>query len=306
LAALGIDRGSYAVRVRVGDYHQSPAGVLVEVIGGTTPDLYGQIIVHGSVSLTGAMRVKLVNGFTPGPGDTFTIILAEGAGAVTGHFAGLPEGQTVWDLTGVCGFVVSYAAGDGGDDVTLTALPARVGLRGPLFDDLNNDGLFNGCETGLAAARPRPSSAPGWRPGARTCTRAWPASRTRTWPTRTRSCSSGPARRRPRPPKLDAQVLAAAPAVYVTNQSLAVTAGVAYGFLVTETGVGTRTCDVGANAVANGTSVSVLDLLLAVDARSHAGLLYDADESGTISAAEAAVRTKANDVFGAINELGGI
>jgi hypothetical protein len=112
------------------------------------------------------------------------------------------------------------------------------------------------------------------------------------------------------PPKLDAQVMATSLAAYVTTQSLAGTAGVAYGFLVTEAGVGTRTYDVGdrgvAFGVANGTSVSVLDLLLAVNERSRSGLLYDADGSGTISDAERALRAQADDVFASLNELGGI
>jgi hypothetical protein len=58
--------------------------------------------------------------------------------------------------------------------------------------------------------------------------------------------------------------------------------------------------------VANGTSVSVLDLLLAVNERSRSGLLYDADGSGTISDAERALRAQADDVFASLNELGGI
>src|SRR5207247_2343306 len=47
------------------------------------------------------------------------------------------------------------------------------------------------------------------------------------------------------PAKMDAQVLATALAVYVTNQTLAGTTAAAYGFLVTENGVGTRTFNVG-------------------------------------------------------------
>ncbi len=112
------------------------------------------------------------------------------------------------------------------------------------------------------------------------------------------------------PPKTDAQVMATALAVYVTNQTLAGTTAAAYGFQVTATGVGTRTFNVGnrgaAFGVANGTSVSVMDLLLAVNARSRNGLLYDADGNGQIDSTEAGYRTMANDAFSAINEAGGI
>jgi hypothetical protein len=58
--------------------------------------------------------------------------------------------------------------------------------------------------------------------------------------------------------------------------------------------------------VANNVNVSVLDLLLAVNARTVNGVLYDLDGTGTISAAERSLRVQANDVFSAINELGGI
>jgi hypothetical protein len=57
---------------------------------------------------------------------------------------------------------------------------------------------------------------------------------------------------------------------------------------------------------ANGTSLSVMDLLLAVNARSHNGLLYDQNGDGQISSSEAGLRTMANDVFSAINEAGGM
>lgn len=112
------------------------------------------------------------------------------------------------------------------------------------------------------------------------------------------------------PPKTDAQVMATALAVYVTNQTLAGTTATAYGFQVTETGVGARTFNVGnrgaAFGVANNSSVSVLDLLLAVNARSHNGLLYDIDGNGQIDSTEATYRTMANDLFSAINEAGDI
>jgi hypothetical protein len=112
------------------------------------------------------------------------------------------------------------------------------------------------------------------------------------------------------PPKVDAQVMATALAVYVTNQSLAGTTAAGYGFQVTVGGVGSRTFNVGATGVAfgvaNNTAVSVLDLLLAVNARSHSGLLYDLNGNGQIDGSEAGYRTMANDVFSAINEAGGI
>jgi hypothetical protein len=61
------------------------------------------------------------------------------------------------------------------------------------------------------------------------------------------------------PPKTDAQVMATAFAVYLTNQTLAGSMAVTYGFQVSATGVGTRTFNVGVNGAAfgpAGTSVS--------------------------------------------------
>src|SRR5262249_12641542 len=62
------------------------------------------------------------------------------------------------------------------------------------------------------------------------------------------------------PPKLDAQVLAVAPAVYVTNQNLAGATVAAYGFEVSTTGgLATSTYDVGdANRAAFGLSPTQL------------------------------------------------
>jgi hypothetical protein len=112
------------------------------------------------------------------------------------------------------------------------------------------------------------------------------------------------------PPKVDCQVMAAALAVYVTNQNLGGTTAAVYGFQVSATGLGTRTFNVGSNGaafgVANNSVVSVMDLLLAMNARSRNGLLYDLNGDGRIDGSEAGYRTMANDVFTAINEAGDI
>ena len=87
------------------------------------------------------------------------------------------------------------------------------------------------------------------------------------------------------PEKMDAQVMAVAFACYVTDETLAGTVATAYGFLVTEHGVGTSTFNVGASGAAFGvadyTQVAVLDLLFATNDRSWNGVLYDLDHDGT-------------------------
>jgi hypothetical protein len=102
--------------------------------------------------------------------------------------------------------------------------------------------------------------------------------------------------------KLDAQVLATALAVYVTDPTLDNTGvGTQYGFLVGGNGVATATYNVGSNGaafgVANNTVMTVMDILLAADAQAVNGVLYNGDT---------AKRNMANNVFSAINQAGGI
>jgi hypothetical protein len=102
--------------------------------------------------------------------------------------------------------------------------------------------------------------------------------------------------------KLDAQVLATALSVYATNATLDSTqAAATYGFTVSSYGVGAATTSVGCNGdafgVANNTTMTVLDLLLATDAQAVNGLLYGSDTTK---------RNDANNVFSALNQSGGI
>jgi hypothetical protein len=101
--------------------------------------------------------------------------------------------------------------------------------------------------------------------------------------------------------KLDAQVLATALAVYVTDSTLDSTGvGTQYGFTVSGNGVATATYNVGTNGaafeVADNSTMTVMDILLAVDSQAVNGVLYNGD---------VAKRTKANNVFSAINQAGG-
>jgi Transposase DDE domain group 1 len=102
--------------------------------------------------------------------------------------------------------------------------------------------------------------------------------------------------------KLDAQVLATALAVYATNATLDSTqAAAAYGFTVSGYGVGTATVNVGSSGdafgVANNTTMTVMDLLLATDDQAIDGLLYGGN---------AARRNEANAVYSALNQAGGV
>jgi hypothetical protein len=102
--------------------------------------------------------------------------------------------------------------------------------------------------------------------------------------------------------KLDAQVLATALAVYVTDGTLDNTGvGTQYGFTVAGNGVATATVSVGSSGAAFGaadnTAMTVMEVLLAADAQAVNGVLYNGDKTR---------RDKANTVFSAINQAGGL
>jgi len=103
--------------------------------------------------------------------------------------------------------------------------------------------------------------------------------------------------------KLEAQVLASAFAVYVTNSNLAGSSNLAarYGFTVSATGTGAKQFSVGTNGaslgVTDGTLMTISDMLAAINARAVNGSLY---------ATNSTLRSKANVLFTAINETGDI
>lgn len=102
--------------------------------------------------------------------------------------------------------------------------------------------------------------------------------------------------------KVEAQVLAVAFGVYVTNANLAgSTLGSKYGFDQSGVGLGAALYNVGscgqAFGVPNNTSMTVLQLLQATDAQAVGGALYGGNWS---------LRVLANDVFDGINNKGDI
>jgi hypothetical protein len=99
--------------------------------------------VFGTVNLSNAtLRLVLSNSFAPAPGESFTLIDNDGADAVNGTFAGLPQGALLTNQLGGSNFVfqINYAGGSG-NDVTLTApgasVPSAIQSSG-----VNSNGLF--------------------------------------------------------------------------------------------------------------------------------------------------------------------
>ncbi len=107
-------------------------------------------------------------------------------------------------------------------------------------------------------------------------------------------------------PKLDAQVLGTALAVYSTNSTLAGNSAMAYGFVVTGYGVGASTFNVGSRGAAfdvvNNTSVAVMDLLLATDRKSVNGVLNYNANANTMKTQ----RDLANSLYSDLNQAGDI
>jgi hypothetical protein len=98
--------------------------VFAAQIASTSPSGFDQLVATGTVSLGNATLVVSTLGYTPVIGNSFRLIDNQGAGPITGKFAGLPEGATV--TIGGLPFTISYFGGTG-NDVTLTlANPTTV------------------------------------------------------------------------------------------------------------------------------------------------------------------------------------
>jgi autotransporter-associated beta strand protein len=94
----------------------------IELDGSTAGSGYGQLNVHGSVSLSNATLSVLVGAaFTPAVGESFTIINNDGQDAVNGTFNGLREGATFTVGTNL--FSIIYDGGDGNDVVLYRGYP---------------------------------------------------------------------------------------------------------------------------------------------------------------------------------------
>ncbi len=92
------------------------SGTLSIELNGLAPGTdYDRLTTAGTVTLGGALNLSL--GFTPSPGDSFTIVDKTSGGPITGTFSGLAEGAT-FDIGGVP-FQITYTGGSG-NDVVLT------------------------------------------------------------------------------------------------------------------------------------------------------------------------------------------
>ena len=90
-----------------GGYTSSPSALLNCFIGGTTVATgYGRLQVSGTVTLNGALRVDLINGFVPATNDTFTVLTA---GTRSGTFANFffPSNAATMQLSNTANSVIA-------------------------------------------------------------------------------------------------------------------------------------------------------------------------------------------------------
>jgi FG-GAP-like repeat len=134
--ALTVDSGGTLVpgddpgTITTGNLDLQAGSTLSTEIEGTSPGVGGfsQMVVNGSVTLAGTLSTSFLNGFTPQVGDSFEIINNDGTDAVTGTFAGLPEGAS-FTLGGTT-FSITYKGGTGNDVVLTAQSNVTVSLSG--------------------------------------------------------------------------------------------------------------------------------------------------------------------------------
>ena len=72
-------------------YNQTSAGTLSSVITGTTPGTkFGQLSVGGKATLAGTLKVNTGNGFVPGHGQSFSVLLYHTRSGMFGTLTSTP------------------------------------------------------------------------------------------------------------------------------------------------------------------------------------------------------------------------
>jgi hypothetical protein len=108
--------GAECILAVTGSYSDTSTATVTFQLGGTNSvPTFGQITSGASGTVTLASTLKVTSTVTPAIGTSFEIINNQGAGAVSGTFAGLPEGATF--TVGTMTFEISYVGGTGNDVV---------------------------------------------------------------------------------------------------------------------------------------------------------------------------------------------
>jgi hypothetical protein len=99
-----------------GNYNQASGGTLAIEIGGTQPGVEHDVLnVLGEASLAGTLSVSLIDGFTPGGGDTFKVLTAAGELTDLGLTLGGPAaGSFTMSVDTTNDWIMLMTAGGGG------------------------------------------------------------------------------------------------------------------------------------------------------------------------------------------------
>lgn len=138
--------GSYA--------QQSPATLSIEIGGHSIGNDYDSVTIGGQATLDGTLELALTDGFTPGYGDTFTVLNAAGVNGVFSQIDGVLPGDaasggplalaTYYDVDSV--EVLATIPGDADGDLSVDFfdflnLRANYGMAGTWIDgDFDGDG----------------------------------------------------------------------------------------------------------------------------------------------------------------------
>jgi T5SS/PEP-CTERM-associated repeat protein len=124
-----------------GNYTQLSDGVMEIELGGAAPGTQHDFINVDFVALVGGeLHLKLIDGFVPGPDETFLIV---DAGSISGAFDNVANGQRLTTFDGLGSFVVNYGPGSPFDSnrIVLSAFEA-VFLPG----DYNQSGTVDAAD----------------------------------------------------------------------------------------------------------------------------------------------------------------
>lgn len=133
--------GNPAGYLRTGNVNFNPGSTYaVEVHTGAWGDTHDWVIADGAVDLTGA-SLDLTLGSPPYAGQQSLILDKDTLGAITGTFAGLPEGAQI--VVNQIPLRVSYAGTADGNDVVLTVGDLALRLAGTRVQAGNGNGRID-------------------------------------------------------------------------------------------------------------------------------------------------------------------
>jgi len=133
-----------------GDLFVNGGSLQLDLNGPLPGQSYDRVTVLGTVALNNQPALAVTLRFMPARGQVFVVVDNDGGDAISGTFAGMPEGTTI--EVNSLPFVISYV-GNTGNDVTLTCLSGDPNNQAPHAAD-------DTYEAVLTTTPPSPAPAP--------------------------------------------------------------------------------------------------------------------------------------------------